>query len=1037
MQHVKISFPGLRQPPQHRLRSTAMAALLFVIYAQGALAADPPVIVAAANGATVVAAATTTTTNVPTSNGLVAVEFDRALMFGGGRNQVRDLSQFAHGNPLLPGTFRSDVYLNSRWLGRLDVVIAKRNNVLGACFDRDFIARFGLDVSLLSEPAQIVMGLNKAATAVAATEATAKTDAAGASCLQINEFAEGAIASFSSAQQKLDITIPQNLLGRTARNAVSPDLWDDGINAGFANYNYNAFRTSNGGVSQMQQYLGLNTGLNLNGWYLRHDGGLRISDAGKRTYQSVGTYVRRDVSALKAAVTLGDGYTDGQLFDSIGFRGVMLTTDERMLPSSQRGYAPVIRGQARSNAKVNISQNGITLYETSVPAGAFVIDDLYPTGFGGDLVTTITEADGTTHAFNTPFTSTPQLLREDGLRYQIVGGAVRSAGLQARSLAIGTVQYGLNNTVTVNGGATVTPEYTALLAGSAFSTPIGAASLDLTNSRFVEPGVGVHVGNSLRAGFTTQIPVTLTNFTLATYRYSSRDYYNLRDAMTALSASEPQSFGGFGYGFGTAFRARDRSQISISQTIDSSSALYLSGSTSSYWNSQGRQSTYQVGYSRRFGTTQMQVSASRQTTNGVPENQVSVSFSFPLGEGNNTQSIGTGITHDSRTGTSAQASLSGVYGEEQQFQYNANTSKSPTTTTAGVSGNWRAAAGTFGASASTGTGTSQESLSATGGILLHSSGMVFTPTLGQSMALIQAPDAVGAAVNGAQGATIDGSGYGVAPFLSPYELNDVGVNISKLSADVQLTSTSQQAVPRAGAIVAVTFKGQTGRWLVIKASQPGGRALPFGADVFDAQDRSVGSVGQNSRIDARVADDAGTLRVQWGKGAAEQCRLDYQAPAKVAGAALTSLQGLVCQPLTKGPIVIGENAVKEAAPPKAAPAPATKAADAAKPSDRLVISATLDDGTPVPAGANVSSAASADALTSVVASGGRFVMRSPSRGLPLAVRWGADGESGCVISQLRPVVPGIGRSDMASAAAVCKRDVGVVSESATDKRVGS
>lgn len=848
----------------------------FAMYARNAKAAD----------------ASTSVMDVPRS--LAPVEFDSALIFGGAHTQLYDLKQFANGNPLLPGTFRSDVYLNSRWLGRLDVTVAGRNKVLAPCFDREFIAQMGLD--LMNAPSR-VRGLVKAVSAVVPSTSDGLSKQ---QCLHIDELAEGASAAYSSSQQKLDILIPQALLARVSRDAVSPDLWDDGITAAFVNYNFNAFRTSSGGIASTQQYLGLNTGLNLNGWYLRHDGTLLLDNTGKHQYQSTNTYVRRDLSSLKAAVTLGDGYTDGQLFDSIGFRGAMLATDERMLPASQRGYAPVIRGQARGNAKVAVSQNGLTLYETSVPPGSFVIDDLFPTGFGGDLLTTVTEADGSVHSFNTPFSSAPQLLRENGIRYQVVGGTVRGVGLQAHSLAVGTLQYGLNNMLTANAGITVTPEYKALLAGSAFSTPIGAASLDVTNSRFIEPGVGIHVGNSVRAGYSTLIPATLTNFTLATYRYSSKDFYSLRDAMTSLNSFDTQGMSGLGIRADVANRARDRSLISISQSLGTSSSMFLSGSSQRYWNLVGRQISYQVGYASNIGVGQLQVAVSRQSIKNI-ETRISVSFSIPLGGDANSARVNLNLFQDSATGTSVQANMSGASGKEQEYSYTVNVSNSPGATAGGLSSNWRSPVGTFGASATVGAGSTQASLSGNGSLLLHPGGVTFAPTLGQSMALIEAPNAIGAKVTGGQGARVDSSGFAVAPFLSPYQLNNVGLDVSALPVDVQLSGTTRQSVPRAGSVIGVHFKGQTGRWLIIRAIQPDGRSLPFGANVFDATDRSVGSVGQNSRIDVRVLNDAGTLRVQWGDGSSEQCQLHYQAPAKVAGVALTTLQGLVCQSMASVP----------------------------------------------------------------------------------------------------------------------------------------
>ncbi|MFQ9622606.1 MAG: fimbria/pilus outer membrane usher protein [Enterobacteriaceae bacterium] len=67
----------------------------------------------------------------------------------------------------------------------------------------------------------------------------------------------------------------------------------------------------------------------------------------------------------------------------------MLASDDDMLPESLRGYAPVVRGIARTNAQVIIRQNGYEIYQTYVAPGAFEITDMYPTGGSGDLAVTI------------------------------------------------------------------------------------------------------------------------------------------------------------------------------------------------------------------------------------------------------------------------------------------------------------------------------------------------------------------------------------------------------------------------------------------------------------------------------------------------------------------------------------------------------------------------------------------------------------------------------------------------------------------------
>lgn len=55
------------------------------------------------------------------------------------------------------------------------------------------------------------------------------------------------------------------------------------------------------------------------------------------------------------------------MLESVPYRGIKLASDESMLPQSQRGFAPVVRGIAQSNAMVTIRQNNSVIYQTSVP----------------------------------------------------------------------------------------------------------------------------------------------------------------------------------------------------------------------------------------------------------------------------------------------------------------------------------------------------------------------------------------------------------------------------------------------------------------------------------------------------------------------------------------------------------------------------------------------------------------------------------------------------------------------------------------------
>ena len=113
----------------------------------------------------------------------------------------------------------------------------------------------------------------------------------------------------------------------------------------------------------------------------------------------------------------------------------------------------------------------------------------------------------------------------------------------------------------------------------------------------------------------------------------------------------------------------------------------------------------------------------------------------------------------------------------------------------------------------------------------------------------------------AVGVKIDSAGYALLPALSPYKLNDVQLQTGTMSEGVELQGSSNQAVPRSGAVVYVNFKTSKGLPILFKVKQPNGEVLPFGTDVLDENDNTVGNVGQNGKLLARVKKAKGILHI--------------------------------------------------------------------------------------------------------------------------------------------------------------------------------
>lgn len=143
--------------------------------------------------------------------------------------------------------------------------------------------------------------------------------------------------------------------------------------------------------------------------------------------------VQRAIIPLKSELVMGDGNTGSDIFDGVGFRGVRLYSSDNMYPDSQQGFAPTVRGIARTAAQLTIRQNGFIIYQSYVSPGAFEITDLHPTSSNGDLDVTIDERDGNQQNYTIPYSTVPILQREGRFKFDLTAGDFRSGNSQQSS----------------------------------------------------------------------------------------------------------------------------------------------------------------------------------------------------------------------------------------------------------------------------------------------------------------------------------------------------------------------------------------------------------------------------------------------------------------------------------------------------------------------------------------------------------------------------------------------------------------------------
>lgn len=288
-------------------------------------------------------------------------------------------------------------------------------------------------IPCLSTDLLVSLGIKKSALLDNKEHSADKHVPDNSACTPLQDRLADASSEFDVGQQHLSLSVPQIYVGRMARGYVSPDLWEEGINAGLLNYSFNGNsinnRSNHNAGKSNYAYLNLQSGINIGSWRLRdnstwsyNSGSSNSSDSNK--WQHINTSAERDIIPLRSRLTVGDSYTDGDIFDSVNFRGLKINSTEAMLPDSQHGFAPVIHGIARGTAQVSVKQNGYDVYQTTVPPGPFTIDDINSAANGGNLQVTIKEADGSIQTLYVPYSSVPVLQRAGYTRYALAMGNI-------------------------------------------------------------------------------------------------------------------------------------------------------------------------------------------------------------------------------------------------------------------------------------------------------------------------------------------------------------------------------------------------------------------------------------------------------------------------------------------------------------------------------------------------------------------------------------------------------------------------------------
>ncbi|HCB1500664.1 outer membrane usher protein [Klebsiella oxytoca] len=794
--------------------------------------------------------------------------FLRSVGMTNSSSELPDLTAYETKNAQAPGEYRVDILLNYEYretthirfveaVGKSDATGSNVKKVnLVPCFSLSQLSGYGLRLNAFSELKENNNG-----------------------CVNVDTIPDFH-SEFNFNTQQLVISIPQAALSPIAQGFIPNEEFDDGINALIANYRFSGakdFETEDEYYS-----INLNTGLNIGPWRLRNLSVGNKNQGEDSDWESVYLYAQRNIIPLKSTLLIGESSSLSSIFDGVPFTGLQLATDPEMLPDSLRGYAPVVRGIAKTNARVVIKQNGYQVYQAFVAPGAFEITDMYPTGGNGDLYVTVEESDGSKQNFIVPFATLPLMLREGQFEYELTSGQYRSYdnGTDKVPFTQATLSYGLLSNTTIYGGIQGASKYQSMAAGLGHNLgDFGAVSTDVTQAWSKRKDDDKTSGQSWRIRYGKNILETGTNITIAGYRYSTRGFSTLTEVLDTYNDN----------GNSSGFRSvRNRTNLTVNQNLgDGLGSLSMSGIFEDYWDGGRRNNSFGIGYNGGYrsinyylGYSYSRYSWKNNNTNRQTQDDHLFAFniSIPLSEWLPGTYVSYQLNNSNPGSTDQYVSIGGSALENNSLSWDVQQGYSNReSASGGVRTSYRSSVGIVDTGYSYDKHRKSLNYGFSGGLLAHANGITFGQEMSDTAALVKAPGLSYVRLDNDQTISTDFRGYAILPYLTPYKRTSIMLDSTTLADNMELPVTSQKVVPTRGAIARANFEGNIGRRAFIVLQTASGSAVPYGATVISTANPNAQAslVSDGGMVYLSGLKETGELAVQWGKNASQQCKATY------------------------------------------------------------------------------------------------------------------------------------------------------------------
>ena len=686
-------------------------------------------------------------------------------------------------------------------------------------------------------------------------------------CLDLNSV-PGMQARGELSSSGLYVSIPQEHLEYTAPNWDPPSRWDEGISGVLVDYNFNAQTTDRSREKGRNNTLSGNgtAGINWGAWRLRGDWQSQMQNRAEQSSQQQFSWSRfyalRAVPSLRSNLIIGEDYLDSNLFGSFRYTGVNLSSNDNMLPPNLRGYAPEVRGVARSNARVIIRQLGRVLYDTQVPPGPFRIQDLND-AVSGQLDVSVEEQDGSVQKFQIDTANIPYLTRPGSVRYKLAAGNPSDFEhkLDGPAFATGEFSWGVSNGWSMYGGGLGARNYGSMALGVGRDLmAFGALSFDVTQSKATLPGQDSVSGKSYRASYSKRFDEYDSQVTFAGYRFSEKNYMSMNEFIENQRVGQPLN------------QSKELYTATLSKQFrDSDDSVYFNYNHQTYWNSQASD-RYSLSLSRYFDLAgwekiNLSLTAYQNKSLGSTEDGAYLSVSIPWGK---TGSISYNASVD-RGETNHGLSYYDRIDNRNNYMLSAGKSSSGGTATAFLSHDGDQAQMVVSASSQAGEYTSA-GLSLQGGATLTAQGAALhrSTVMGGTRLLVDTQGVAGVPVRGNGGTTrTNRFGKAVITDVNSYYRNQADIVLDSLADDVEATKSTIQATLTEGAIGYRRFDVISGHKAMVSIRMVDKVAPPFGASAQNSRGQETGIVGEEGLTYLSGMKPGETMSLQW--GGSKQC----------------------------------------------------------------------------------------------------------------------------------------------------------------------